>query len=203
MKNFTLKDRKQFLDDIKPKKGFDFKYIDRFNVEQLSEYLNTFDSEWKLNTSNQESYLSQKDSNSYFITEVFNSDQNDKPFINGVVTKDPEIIELVVIPIIYELEKLVGGKYAKSLFAKLPANKRIFPHYDQGGPLSTYMMLIRRFHVVISTNDKVLFRIGNNTKHLKVGECWEINQNMIHEVWNDGDSDRVHLIVDIFPYRWL
>ena len=120
-----------------------------------------------------------------------------------MVTKDPQIIELIVMPIIYELEKLVGGKYAKSLLAKLPAGKKIFPHYDQGGPLSTYMMVIRRFHVVISTNDEVEFRIGNNTKHMNVGECWEINQNMIHEVWNDGNTDRIHLIIDIFPHRWL
>lgn len=203
MKNFTLKDRKEFLDNIKPKEGFDFKFTGNFDVEELSKYLNTFSDEWKLNTSNQESYLSQKESNSYFITEVFNSDQNDEPFINGIVTKDPQIIELIVIPIIYELEKLVGGKYAKSLLAKLPAGKRIFPHYDQGGPLSTYMMVIRRFHIVITTNDKVSFRIGNITMHLTAGECWEINQNIIHEVWNDGDSDRIHLIVDIFPYRWL
>ena len=203
MKIFTLEDRRKFLENIKPKKGYDFEYVRKFNIEDLSKYLDTFNSQWKLNTSNQESYLSQKDSDSYFITEIFNSDQNNEPFINSVVTKDPKIIELVVMPIIYELEKLTSGKYAKSLLAKLPAGKRIAPHYDQGGPLSTYMMVIRRFHVVITTNDKVLFRIGNTTKHMNSGECWEVNQNMIHEVWNDGESDRIHLIIDILPYRWL
>ena len=43
----------------------------------------------------------------------------------------------------------------------------------------------------------------SNIQNIKVGECWEINNNILHQAWNDGDSDRIHLIVDIFPHKWL
>ena len=31
MKNFTLQDRKEFLDNIQPKEGFDLKFVDNFD----------------------------------------------------------------------------------------------------------------------------------------------------------------------------
>jgi len=203
VEQITLASRKQFLDNIKPKEGFDFKFIRNFDVNELSNYLKSYDKEWYINKSNQESYLSQRESVSYFITDAFNAHQNSKPYINSVVSLDPKLVELVVEPIILELEKMVDGKYAKSLLAKLPAGKRIYPHVDQGAAHSTYLMVIRRFHIAITTNDDVWFQIGSTKQHMNVGECWEINQNIMHQVWNDGNTDRIHLIVDIFPYKWL
>ena len=203
MEKITLKTRKEFLDNIKAKEGFDLKYICNFDVLELSEYLKTYDNEWHINRSNQDSYLSQKESQSIFITDAFNAHQNSEPYINGVVNLDPKLIELIVDPIIIKLETMVGGKFAKTLLAKLPAGKRIYPHYDQGAAHSTYLMVIRRFHVVITTNENVWFKVESNTQHMKVGECWEVNQNLMHQVWNDSNTDRIHLIVDIFPYKWL
>ena len=85
-----------------------------------------------------------------------------------------------------------------------------------------YMYIIRRIHVPIQTNDKTFFRvggevsdlkeidgkatwiqIGGEVKNMKVGECWEFNNNLQHEVWNDGNTDRLHLIIDLLPYKWL
>ena len=200
---FTLKDRKDYLDNIKPKEGFDLNYICNFDVSELSEYLKTYNNEWHINKSNQESYLSQRESVSYFITDAFNAHQNSDIYINSVVSYDPKLVDLIVEPIILKLEKLINGKYAKSLLAKLPAGKRIYPHVDQGAAHSTYLMVVRIFHISISTNDDVWFKVGSNIQNIKVGECWEINNNILHQAWNDGDSDRIHLIVDIFPHKWL
>ena len=31
---------------------------------------------------------------------------------------------------------------------------------------------------------------------MKVGELWEINNSKYHSVVNDGDTDRIHMIID-------
>jgi hypothetical protein len=38
---------------------------------------------------------------------------------------------------------------------------------------------------------------------LKVGECWEINNQQMHSVINDSDEHRIHLIIDIVPNEIL
>jgi len=213
MEQITLASRKEFLDNIKPKEGFDFKFIRNFDVNELSNYLKSYDKEWYINKSNQESYLSQRESVSYFITDAFNAHQNSEPYINSVVSLDPKLVELVVEPIILELEKMVDGKYAKSLLAKLPAGTGVPIHCDQFGysndgnkvanRQAIYNSMIHRVHVPITTNDKVTFYVNGETKNLKVGEIWEINNNIPHSVHNNGDTDRIHICFDILPYRWL
>jgi hypothetical protein len=35
------------------------------------------------------------------------------------------------------------------------------------------------------------------------GECWEINNMQYHEVINDSEEDRIHLIIDIIPNEYI
>ena len=35
----------------------------------------------------------------------------------------------------------------------------------------------KRFHIPLITNDKIFFTVDNETKNLKVGEMWEINNS--------------------------
>lgn len=53
-----------------------------------------------------------------------------------------------------------------------------------------------RVHIPIITNDKVKFSIADQTKNLKEGEIWEINNREMHSVLNDGDTSRTHIIID-------
>jgi aspartyl/asparaginyl beta-hydroxylase (cupin superfamily) len=41
--------------------------------------------------------------------------------------------------------------------------------------------------------------IDGERKFMRVGEIWEVNNNKVHQVWNEGDTDRVHLLIDIIP----
>ena len=54
----------------------------------------------------------------------------------------------------------------------------------------------RRTHIPIITNEKNVFKVGPEIKHLKVGEIWEIDNTMQHAVRNNSDEPRVHLIID-------
>ena len=76
---------------------------------------------------------------------------------------------------------------------KLPAGNKVLPHIDKGKSFT----IPRRIHLPITTNSKCFFTVGDTTKNLKLGELWEINNNgIMHSVTNDGDTDRIHLIVD-------
>ena len=84
------------------------------------------------------------------------------------------------------------GYFVRVLLVKLKSNTSIEPHIDYGESLVN----CKRIHIPIITNDLVTFTIGGETKQLKEGEIWEINNTNEHSVDNDSDEDRIHLIVD-------
>jgi hypothetical protein len=77
---------------------------------------------------------------------------------------------------------------------RLRANSVIPTHTDQGEFLNT----TRRIHLPIITNPGCTFTVGEETRHLPVGQMWEINNTGLpHSVNNGGDTPRIHLIVDV------
>jgi aspartyl/asparaginyl beta-hydroxylase/SEC-C motif-containing protein len=97
-------------------------------------------------------------------------------------------------PIFELIEQFYDGKgyVVRALFARLKSGGIIPPHTD-----GLYSLLFcNRVHIPIITTDENLFTVGGETKNLKVGEAWEINNATAHEVRNNSEKDRVHLIVD-------
>ena len=87
-----------------------------------------------------------------------------------------------------------NGKIFRALLVRLLSKKSIKPHVDTVG---MSLVLGRRIHIPIITNENCFFTVGTDKRNLKVGEVWEINNDKkSHSVENHGDSDRVHLIVD-------
>jgi hypothetical protein len=101
----------------------------------------------------------------------------------------------IVLPIIGELERQHDGTHGRVFLAKLPAKKAITPHADW----QEYLLVSRRNHIPVITNANVHFTVGDETKVMAAGEVWEINNSKVHSVVNDGEDDRVHLIIDIIP----
>jgi len=84
-----------------------------------------------------------------------------------------------------------------------PKGGELTRHTDQVDPESfnTVGGLIR-IHYPLITNDKVEFKVWSprgikQTVNMKVGECWMLDTRKPHSVYNGGDSDRIHLVVDI------
>lgn len=78
--------------------------------------------------------------------------------------------------------------------AKLKAGGKIPPHVDA----ASYFKLMHRLHIPLTTNPDVWFFIRGEGWRLLPGEIWEINNVVEHSVVNDGDTDRIHLVVDYF-----
>ncbi len=59
-----------------------------------------------------------------------------------------------------------------------------------------------RIHIPIQTNDKVIFTVNKKTLPMRVGECWYANFNQPHFVSNEGETDRIHLVIDCLRNDW-
>ncbi len=54
-----------------------------------------------------------------------------------------------------------------------------------------------RLHIPIKTNEKVIFTVGGKNYHLQEGQLIYINFSQKHYVRNDGNEERVHLVLDL------
>tara|TARA_B100002019_G_scaffold134916_1_gene116191 strand:- start:271 stop:987 length:717 start_codon:yes stop_codon:yes gene_type:complete len=79
---------------------------------------------------------------------------------------------------------------------------KILPHTDN----HFYSNYATRCHVVLETNDDVKFIFANNdSPKFKLGDSFIFNNKRKHEIYNNGDSNRLHFVIDflpveIFPY---
>jgi hypothetical protein len=175
-----------------------YRYIDTFDVSEISKSVSRFDKEWAIDTSRQHMFKEHKDTYTYMIQ---NFPLAWTPGSEVKVEKRyaDERHYLEIKELIEKLLVLNPGIVARVMYIKLPAKKNVPHHKDSGWYLSN----VKRFHIPVLTNDKVSYTVNDELKFMKVGECWEINNTAYHSVFNDGDTDRVHLVVDIIPKEVL
>jgi hypothetical protein len=88
-----------------------------------------------------------------------------------------------------------GGRVIRAMAAKLLPGSKIDPHRDAHPSFNCG----HRIHVPITTNPRVRFTVDGRPFKLEVGQCYEINNRMMHSVANKGDTDRIHFIFDYVP----
>lgn len=54
-----------------------------------------------------------------------------------------------------------------------------------------------RLHVPIITNSSVAFRVRNRPVDMHPGEVWYLDLGQPHRVHNAGETDRIHLVIDV------
>lgn len=81
----------------------------------------------------------------------------------------------------------------------LPSGKIVNTHTDFA---CGYEDGIFRIHIPIITNDKVVFILNDVNLRMQAGEAWYTNVNLPHGVKNEGDTDRVNLVIDCIRNDW-
>lgn len=61
---------------------------------------------------------------------------------------------------------------------------------------------IFRIHIPITTNNEVHFFINSEEVKMLPTECWYGNFNLPHSVRNDGNTERIHLVMDCLRNDW-
>lgn len=81
------------------------------------------------------------------------------------------------------------------MVVKLKAGGVVTPHVDEG-PYSDHYT---RFHLVLSTNARCVFHVGDEVKHMRICELWQFDHKARHHFVNGGETDRIHIIFDAVP----
>jgi aspartyl/asparaginyl beta-hydroxylase (cupin superfamily) len=177
---------------------FNFKKHLDYDVSKIYEIIENFTDEWNIQTIRQEMFDVHKNTHSYFIYDHTTNWIVGDSYQTVCVSGNQELLD-AISPIISDLEKIHEGRVAKVLLIKLSKGEDVLPHSDS----FDYANSVRRHHIPIITNEHVCFKVGEESRVILTGECLEINNSKIHEVINESDSDRVHLLIDIFPNRYF
>jgi hypothetical protein len=82
--------------------------------------------------------------------------------------------------------------YKSAFFLKLPPLAAIHAHVDAND--------CKTEHIVIETNRECLNYCMEGDKecsqHMDQGKRYEVNRGLLHWAVNDGDSDRIHLLLE-------
>jgi quercetin dioxygenase-like cupin family protein len=82
----------------------------------------------------------------------------------------------------------------RAMIVKLKPGGRIAPHIDEG----SYAEATDRYHIPLLTNGQAWHEIGGERVTMGPGEVWFFDKHRVHSGGNDGSTDRIHLIVDLF-----
>jgi hypothetical protein len=85
-------------------------------------------------------------------------------------------------------------------FLRLVPGARIREHRDHDLTLESGEA---RIHVPIVTNPQVLFFLDAERVEMQPGECWYLNFSLPHWIENQGETDRIHLVIDCKINDWL
>ena len=85
-------------------------------------------------------------------------------------------------------------EFPKVMLARLSAGYGIDPHRDGAGS----NLYTHKIHIPLFTNSGATFFVDGQSFHLEEGTAYEVNNLTTHGVRNDGKTDRIHLIFEVF-----
>ncbi len=98
------------------------------------------------------------------------------------------------LPIIEFVKDIIpNGKIIRGEIVNLVPDRSLTPHID----VYWFHRESRRIHIPITTNDQCFLTFEDRQHHLSVGSMYEINNRIIHSAFNNGLTNRVHVILDI------
>ena len=167
---------------------FNFKYYGQFDVSSIENKLKINTLDWDYYTFRQTYRKGQQDTKTLPLIWSEDFTENKKWEYYSVFEDDINEVENT-------LKSILGdGRITIAILINLPKNKKILPHTDSG---NDHFFITNRLHIPITTNDECWFRVSDEVKQMKKGEIWEINNSdKVHSVDNDGDTDRIHLLID-------
>ena len=166
-------------------KDFTYNFVGKLDISQYVNYLKSHN--WEEWTYRQDTWEVHSETKSVPIIA-------DETYSNkGKKSKYYKYYEDLLLNVKPILKKYYGnGEIIRIELVNLPSDSEVKQHKDTGESLTKD----KRIHLVLETNNKVIFKVDGVEKNMKVGEMWEINNTKYHSVTNGGNTDRFHLIID-------
>ena len=108
-----------------------------------------------------------------------------KPFLDVIISDAKNF---------YGYENL---KLTNIVFTELRRGGIIPEHTDGGGMLTTH----HRIHIPLVSDPAVKFTIDHKDYYLEPGHGYEINNQLLHEVKNESNTARIHMIIDLKEWK--
>jgi Aspartyl/Asparaginyl beta-hydroxylase len=184
-----------FTDSGKHPKTDYFNRLGSADVGTLLERVQSVpDSQWESENENKPNKINRLNDTRHIIFRFITDPNNVFDFSDHPTLWDQW--ESLLLPIMTQAAEALGYenyRFPRVMFARLPAGGEISGHSD--GEASYF---IHKIHVPLVTNEKTMFRVGQQEIHMPVGEIIEVNNKRNHAVRNDGDEDRIHLIFECY-----
>jgi Aspartyl/Asparaginyl beta-hydroxylase len=88
---------------------------------------------------------------------------------------------------------LGATRLGRCMINRVVPGGRIFPHADSPWHASYW----DRYHLVLQSRPGNTFRCADETIWMREGEIWWFQNALEHEVINNSDADRIHLVIDL------
>lgn len=169
-------------------KAFNFKFIGKFDISKIKHKVLNHNLNWD------EYQYRQKTFTHHLDTKTIPLIWKEKENKNFEFWTNYKYFETDIIDINKILKNKFGeGEIDTAILINLPSKKEIEKHIDNG----LFFKKRNRIHIPIITNENCFFEVGDEIINMKEGEIWEINNdNKLHSVINNGNFDRIHLLID-------
>lgn len=95
-------------------------------------------------------------------------------------------------PYLQQVLASFGQVIGRSRLMRLAPGTEVPPHTDT----NFHWFKRVRIHIPIITDNKVIFQCGDKSLNMRPGEAWIFDSWKYHEVHNNGNTLRVHLVID-------
>jgi len=174
--------------------NYNYKFLGNCNVIDLKNKINQLtEQDWLEHQLRQNLFEAHKHTNTLEILWDIDSLDN-----NSIGKVHNNFFKLDIETFLKNIESIYQSFYGKGYFirvliTRLKPNSSISTHIDDTKSLDR----CKRTHIPIQTHPNCIFNIGDEIKHLKEGEIWEINNtNKPHSVENKSNENRIHIILD-------
>jgi Aspartyl/Asparaginyl beta-hydroxylase len=97
-------------------------------------------------------------------------------------------------PLVFGLmARVQATRLGRCMITKLRPGCKILPHTD--APVQTSYWL--RHHITLCGPPECVFQVGDEALALIPGSCFRVDNSKEHSVCNDGNTERITLIVDL------
>jgi hypothetical protein len=107
---------------------------------------------------------------------------------------------LTLFPELQKIKFFFKTDIVNMMFYSMTPGANIHPHRDMIGNVQWGGL---RFHIPIQTNPNLIFKVSNKRVIMNVAELWALDTSYLHSVSNNGDTERIHLVLDVKVNDWI
>tara|TARA_B100001109_G_C18863659_1_gene475507 strand:- start:5485 stop:6093 length:609 start_codon:yes stop_codon:yes gene_type:complete len=183
------------MDKINPYKTEFFRELGEVNIEALKARIDQLSVQfWEDQNAQKPNKFGALGSTRHIVFRFINSFKDHRFYSDSKLWEDWEEVLSPILNSVATKMNYSTAEFPRVMLAKLPAKESIKAHID-ASPAAQFP---HKIHVPITTNDQTYFCFEKSKKQMKVGEAYEVNNNIKHWAENKGNTDRIHLIFELF-----